>query len=305
MAAAQYNSYRALQAGYREAAEGIGKLWEDAVRVGPATHAELLATLDTSVGQQQSATYLAGAFDSLNTFEALNKAFKGRRDEVAREINTFTESLVTDPGLAYNYVEQARHLQLRFTRDFRDAYIRMLVAQDGLKTIYAFDILGFPAITAAMLPDAPVFDDAVTWVRDAIRSLVGFGQLDQSYVLSISLRQSMKEAAWKAAIEVAGVTDPIRFTFLFDEGTCANQRHVRLRGVGACVLSRFASPWRLTIRAPEDSFFRYLSDKKTPVVQHDVPSVRLGRVLNRLPQRDPDVSGVVSLRNVSPLFVSG
>jgi hypothetical protein len=307
MSMAQQRSYDALRNGYDQANAYIQHLFPNFNGQGPVITGEFTSQELVNTGQKDSATALRDAAADQAWFENKNIGFKNRRDTVARDMNALLDSLMTKSGLAYNYVEQSDHLRTRFTRDFRDAYVRMLVARDGLNTIYGVDIPGFPEITPATPADAPIFDSAVTWVRDAIRYLVGFGQLDQSYVLTVSVRKVMQEASWNAAIAAAGAAAPIQFTFLFDEATfSANQRHVRLRGVGACVLSTATGPWKLTIKPPDDSFFHYLRRDRAgnltgTVNQRDVPPVRLGRVLPRLPQRDPDVSGAVSLRNVSPL----
>jgi hypothetical protein len=225
-----------------------------------------------------------------------NPGFRERRDGVARDVNGYTETLMTDSGLAYNYRDQSDHLQTRFLRDFRDAYVRMRVARDGLQLIYGKTIDGFPDV------DDSAFDKSVTWVRDAIRYLAGFAQLDQCYVLTISVRQLTTDTEWKNAIAAARPGAPVTFNFLLDEATLgADQRHVRLRGIGACVTGS-DGPWQLSIKPPATSVVHYLAaNAVVNVDQPDVPPVRLGRVLSRSGQIAPDLSGVASLRNVSPL----
>ena len=54
--------------------------------------------------------------------------------------------MMTNKGGPYNYQEQLEHSKRRITRDFGDAYARMLAARAGLLKVYGKTIPEFPEI---------------------------------------------------------------------------------------------------------------------------------------------------------------
>ena len=83
-------------------------------------------------------------------------------------------------------------IKTRFTRDYTDAYARLLVAQEGLNELYGYfdmpDVQHVP-LNNPKQGNLELLDEAVIWVRDAIRWLVGFGHLDQAWTAIFSIRE--------------------------------------------------------------------------------------------------------------------
>jgi hypothetical protein len=207
------------------------------------------------------------------------------------------------PGGAYNYQEQAAPIKLRFSRDFIDAYARLLAAQEGLTKLYNYTT-PLPPLPAAENPGYQgIFDDALIWTRDAIRFLVGFSHLEQSITTSISVKTTMGAQAWQKALNAAGASDAAVFQFDVPESTFPPYRALRLRGISVYSVSKQElAPWRVMIQPPRKATIRFADDGTLQSVdQTDVPSVVSGRVMTRFGQRDADVVGLTSLRNISPI----
>lgn len=133
----------------------------------------------------------------------------------------------------------------------------------------------------------------VLWVRQAINWLVRFSRLDQNYVRPITLKYLKK----KNLAQRTGET----WTFTVNEDLFPNQRHVRLRGVAAAVVSDGAKGlWQMEIRPPSQSFVRHLSGTRVDMDQSRVPQCYLGRVVDRSSFRDAEITGINALHNVSP-----
>lgn len=102
--------------------------------------------------------------------------FKRRRSEVAISINEAKHGARDSLGGALNFGEQMTPLAFRFTRDFVDAYARLLAADIALGELYNYTI-ALPPLPAPNAPYQSIFDAALVWTRQAIRFLVGFSHL--------------------------------------------------------------------------------------------------------------------------------
>jgi hypothetical protein len=138
-------------------------------------------------------------------------------------------------------------------------------------------------------------DAVVLWVREAINWLVRFSRLDQNYVLPISLKNLKKK-------KLAERKESDNWNFTITEDLLPNQRHVRLRGIGAAVVKEDGAKglWQMEIIPPRNSVMRHLSGTKVDLDQTQIPQCYLGRVVDRNSFRDAEVSGINALHNASP-----
>jgi hypothetical protein len=255
-------------------------------------------------GDKASINERRHAREAKATWDTKDVLFQRRRSEVTIFMNEVKKHAMADSGGPYNYLEQMEPIRSRFGKDFHAAYSILLAAQHGLQLLY--DSKGI----LPLIIDEPLkgkftsFDACVSWARDAIRFLIIAGQLDQNYVLSLSVKTNMGEDFFTKALANEG--DTVKLTFEVLEARFAAQRLVRLRGISACVVeSTPGDTWQMTVRAPVRSIGRFVSDadaaEPNKLDQSMVPPVRLGRVQTRQSQREPDVVGLTTLHNVSPL----
>jgi hypothetical protein len=239
-------------------------------------------------------------------WEDADVAFRRRRTGVARWIADLKARAFTEPGGALNFSEQMVPIKARFERDFRDAIARIFVAAQGLKDIYGYAVPLPDRITGVKSGAADsdaVFDDCASWVRDAVAWLTRFSYLDQNYTLPVSVRRAVGKDKWKLGLKNGFWLLPM------EENLFPNQAHVRLRGISAFVvfdqssvdLQRDSSLWNVALRAPKNGTVRHLDGTMVNIDQSFVPPARLARVGLRNSFRDPDITGVAAMHNVSPI----
>jgi len=130
--------------------------------------------------------------------------------------------------------------------------------------------------------------------------LVCFSQLDQNYVLPVSVRQFMKEDEWEAGRKIG------EWRFEVPESLFPEQRHVRLRGISAVVVMKRVDEddrqgvWLASISAPKESFCRHLSGDMVNLNQSQLPICRIGRISTREGTQEADITGAIALHNASP-----
>lgn len=239
---------------------------------------------------------------------------RDRRDALEKGVTDFKAASARARNGILNYSERLGPIYDSFYRDFTDALARVQVANTGLMALYGTadptrPELQLPKSVSPWLDSgveiaaAPrgVFDDTLKWVRDSIAYMVQLSHREQNYVLTVSLKK-LAGASWAPGLlngtwEQVGIPDALFKDSLMD------QRHVRLRGIGAFVVGGTSNDlWQVTVTPPKQSGCYFLnSDTRQPLDQRQVPSCRLGRVQTRSSVRDPDVLGVSSLHNVSPL----
>jgi hypothetical protein len=245
--------------------------------------------------------------------------FKRLRTMVTRQLADLKANAATMPEGVLNYPDRMAPIQARFDQDFGEALARIFVAQKGLRDIYGYEA-PLPEIVRAFADQSVTprsqkyFDDCLLWVRAAISWVIRFSQLDQNYVMAVSVRSLIGEQSWKQVVEAWKDNQeinkdfaPITFGFDVSEALFPQQRHVRLRGVSAFVVgSDMKGVWQLTATPPKTSYCRHLSTgrgregAKITLNQQRVPPVRLGRVGLRESLQQPDITGVSALHNVSP-----
>jgi hypothetical protein len=193
-----------------------------------------------------------------------------------------------------------------------------MAAADGLTKLFGFQV-PLPDVVISMqnripIPDDPgrrFVDECVEWTRNAIDFLVRFRQLDQNYVLPLSLRV-LAQIPHGQQLPANGV--PVSFTVpesLFqDVAGLIDDRNVRLRGLSSFVIETgdVSGLWEVTLRVPLQAFCRLHPSNVPPggpainqLDQSDVPPCRIATVERRTSQRDPAIVGAAALFNVSPL----
>jgi hypothetical protein len=156
----------------------------------------------------------------------------------------------------------------------------------------------------------------VAWVRQAKNRVAQFAQMDQSYVLAVSLKDLAK-----------GQWGPNRGEWTFDvpEELFKGQAHVRLQGLGLAVVNApealpiqaksksgqkaDADPgapkplgfWSASVSLPAMATVRNLSGATSELDQKALPSCYFGMVGDREASRDPEIGGGNAIRNVSPI----
>lgn len=202
-----------------------------------------------------------------------------------------------------DYAFQARALLLRIQRDLSDATDRLVVASAGLRDIYGYPE-DFPLLSIRSKGEDQFqlsrLDAAVVWVRDAIRWLAAFSQLDQSFVVSLSLKSLLGEKKFREVI--SGGTA----FFSIPSKHLVKHRYMRLRGLSAqSVTSRPTGVLSIELTPPRRGRFVVLDErgntKTLEVDQSTMPECVLGRVQDYRVAFVPDISGAISLMNASPM----
>ncbi|MGP8224752.1 MAG: hypothetical protein ACLQGT_01210 [Terracidiphilus sp.] len=248
-----------------------------------------------------------------NDWETANVAFRQRRTEVARRMAEKSIASYTEPGGALNYRERMHQVQLIFHRDFRDAMARMQVGAEGIKKIYGYDDPLPKSVLAALTggPASPIaYDEALIWTRNAIAFLVKFGQVDQGYVHTVSIKNLLGEDEFKKGKKISPWAT---WTIQVPRDLFPDQYYVRVRGLSLYIvpegglLSREHSEgvWMGSVRVPKTSFCEHLNFKTGEVSrmeldQSNIPSSMAGRISYRQNFRPPDVIGTSNLYNNSP-----
>lgn len=234
-------------------------------------------------------------------WEERNRLYKKLRADTARNSAELKVSAFTAPGGALNYRVQMAELQKRISRDSNDALSRLESAALGLKKIYGYEQILPPSIPKAIksrVADHQALDDVLIWVRDALSWLTRFKQLDQNYVLPVSLRSLIDEAAWIAG-KPEGKWQIVIPDTLFD-----GQSHVRLRGVRGYVYGcgQEAGFWRVELTPPTQATTRHLdSATRVNLDQSLLPKIVMPRVGSRLNAQEVEFVGTTTLYNTSPI----
>ena len=206
-----------------------------------------------------------------------------------------------------DYATQAKSFQERMDRDFKDAANRIMVASKGLRNIFGYSDLMLKQLEDIEKGSDNALDDAVAWVREAIRWLAAFSQNDQSFTLVISLKKAL-------GLEWPKLFDGTTLQFKIDNSLFDKHRYVRLRGLSASLLSQanvLAYPVQCVVRVPERAKYVAVGKDGTDIHLPDVdqgskvmPACTLGRVADARLSREPEVCGAISLMNASPIGIA-
>lgn len=221
------------------------------------------------------------------TLAARRAAFK-RRDDLTRN------------GGPLDYSAQASRIEARVERDFRDAVSRLHVAAKGLRVIYGRELelaeIWLPTATTGLL------ETAVRLVREEIRFLAAFAQLDQVFSVCHSLRTGVSPPVWQNFVSGAK-----ELAFELPEALLTRHTRARVRGLSCVALLKDQlHEWlSLEVSMPTDAAMLIPGSQSgvaiVPISQHDAPACTLGRISDYRSTMQPDVCGMISLMNLSPL----
>lgn len=229
-------------------------------------------------------------------WDSLNANFMRRRTLVARKYQDIKSRAATEVDGLLNYQKRLVPLKERFHSDFNYALRRLTAVRQGLSIIFGYNE-PFPSDANAI----DYFDKCLQWTRSAVQWLIRFSRQDQSLVLPISLRTLLGDTVYKQQRETG------LWEVVLDENLFPDLRHVRLRGITVFVEGDDATNklWQMTARPPLQSSFSHLSNKSVKIDQSQIPVCRLGRITGRDSRREPDVVGMSSLYNASPIGTWG
>jgi hypothetical protein len=226
------------------------------------------------------------------SWDTSNTAFQYQRTQVSRDMEIAKVKAATETAGVLNYGERMRPIRQRADVDFQESLAKLAATAKGLRLLYGYDVeLPRPGGVA-------FFDDCLLWVRKAINWLVRFRQLEQSFVLPISVRGLTPD--WGQSCHTG------QFSFTVLASALAYMRHVRLRGLSVLTVVKRgeedpASLFQATVVCPRTSTCVHLSGSTETLDQQFVPPCRIGRVTYRGNIREPDVVGSTALYNVSPI----
>lgn len=234
--------------------------------------------------------------EAKSDWDALNVSFQVRRTKVARKYQDIRFKATVSHDGVLNRAKRLEALRERFRKDFRDAFSKLLKAEEGLKEVY-----GYIDPLPRSFDSLDHYDECLLWTRDAIQWIVRFSRREQSMVMPISLKDVIGNSAWKEGKKTG------QWTFTLRSSDFPDLYFLRLRGIGAYVDDKcgyHGRLWRIRLELPSKGvFYRGTYDSKDTgtLDQSDLPSARLGRVTQRDYPRDGDVVGTSSLHNASPL----
>ena len=236
-----------------------------------------------------------------------------RSERAQAERDAFWEKVfqAQTPGGLFNYSERIAPVERHFSLDFREALARLVAARRGLKELYEYGP-PFPQEGTA-----GYFDGVVLWVRQAKDWLAQFAQMDQDYVLAVSVKDLAK-SQWEAGRSAA------EWTFDVPAELFPGQAQVRLRGLGLAVVGEpeaadagaqkakaaqkaDALPlkpvgfWSARLSLPPTATVGHVSGATNELDQKSLPACHLGRVADRDSSREPEIAGVNATYNASPI----
>jgi hypothetical protein len=233
--------------------------------------------------------------------------FSRQREQAAHDVVWERIAQVLHPASALNGQARMAPLERNFSTDFREALACLNAAAQGLKEVYDY---------APPLPQEGTlgyFDNVVAWLRQARNRLAQFAQLDQKYVLALSLKELTK-AQWAAGRSAS------QWTFALPAEMFNGQAYVRLRGLSVSVVGPSPEPaetgqkagrkteapkaegfWSARVSLPQKAGLRNLSGATRELDQSFLPVCYLGCITVRDAAREPEIAGARVLHNASPI----
>ena len=270
--------------------------------------AGLMARRFEALAASEAAKLRKESLDAQAKWSLADIGFRGERAQAERD--AFWEKVYqsqTTGGL-FNYSERIALLERRFALDLREALARLIAARRGLKELYDY-APAFPQEGTA-----GYFDEVVAWVTTVSGRLIQFSQLEQTYVLAVSVKE-LSKSQWEAGRSAS------RWTFDVPAELFEGQAQVRLRGLGLAVVGEPdgasagakgksgqveppAKPlgfWSARLSLPSDGMVRNLSGATHQLDQKSLPVCYLGRVADRDSPREPEIVAIRPSHNSSPI----
>ncbi|MDO1444613.1 hypothetical protein Q0590_00040 [Rhodocytophaga aerolata] len=229
-------------------------------------------------------------------WDKLNADFLRRRTLVARKYQDIKTKTATQDDGALNYAKRLVPLKERFHQDFRDALARMKAIEKGLKLIYGYN-LPLPSDESSI----DYFDNCLGWTRSVVQFIIKFSRRELNAIYPVSLRSLLGESNFKSQRKSGTWSFQIKES-LFNEMT-----NIRLRGISLSIVDNYTHKdriWQFQIQAPKDKAVdirHFLTGQTTTLDQSHLDPCIIGRVVERESFKIPDVVGLTSLYNASPL----
>jgi hypothetical protein len=234
-------------------------------------------------------------------WERDNQGYRRQRTDVVRKAAEAKVGAFTMPDGALNYREQMRPLADRMTRDAIDSLARLDAAEEGLRLIYG-RTSPLPASVRTAIDTGAVthaaMDDASRWTRDALSWLLQFKQLEQNFVMPLSVRSLCgSDEKWFAGLASGS------WSITVPPGLFSELAHVRVRGARAHVYGcgQDAGYWTLTAKLPKQGTVRHLAGAARPLDQKKLPVVIFPRTGSRINAPEAEFVGMHALFNASPI----
>jgi len=204
---------------------------------------------------------------------------------------------LSSPGRPFALYEQRDLTLKRLCRDYEEAVDRACVAEEGLKKLYN------QTGQASPLPsEAETLGTSITtlsaWIRNSLAWLVAYRQREQAFTRVVSVRSLMNRNAW-ALVKHSRDSYATRLQVPADLFRGYDNCHVR--GVAASLVGEAGTvPWTVMLRLPDEALYEN-SGQSVEVDQSGRNSCLLGRVENHRSARPPELCGVESLLDASPV----
>ena len=268
-------------AGYKQGAVPPDAQFEGAKLV--REHDLYVLDEQTSAAQQEAWSNEAASIRRARALE-----LRSARDHAIAALEARLRQLRVDAskeeGSALNFNERREALMARIDADFEEVKARVEKAAKGLKTIYSYGA------------DLPSSDTSLNWydryaiaVRKAISFLANLTRRDQSFVLTISLKQLLGEqefttnfGRWALSLTPKKIYFPPEYNL------------IRLRGAALSLITRVD---------PVNQVDSWSGDISVST-KDKTASCHAGRISLRQPLKEPDLLGEVLLHNLSPFTVS-
>lgn len=190
-------------------------------------------------------------------------------------------------------------LERQIAVDYQAARERIAAVIRGLELYFGFDTARDGA-----LEDNPSIFELSVWARKATNWLVKSSHKDQAITLTISLKEMLAGDWTKFASEMKSL-GRAECAFKLDSlpNLPASCYLPRLAGISAYYVSAtYEGPLAVAITVPKEAKTQRPSLGAMEIVELvQVATCYLGRVSNAKDMRPPEVAGVISLRNLSPL----
>jgi hypothetical protein len=233
--------------------------------------------------------------ESKAEYEKKDSEFKRRRRD--NERNALTLKLLASvlPGGPLNYQERMEPIQKRYQNDFQHAVDRLYAASEGLEKLYGYEDL-LPKRSAEH-PEMFI-GECVSWVRRAINFKVQFDQLDEKFILTLSLK-ALTAQNWST-----GRTSGL-WSFNLNRDHIPHGRnvfHLRLREIAVYIVGEGGKgTWNIAVKLPGTAESNHIGGARKTVDQSSIPPVLAGAVTGRTAFHSAQPVGSHSHRNTSPL----
>ena len=201
------------------------------------------------------------------------------------------------PGRPFALDEQRDLALKRLCRDYEEAVNRACVAEEGLDKLY-----GRVGQASPLPSEAETLGTSITtlsiWIRDSLEWLIAYRQREQTFTRVVSVRSLMNRNAW-ALVKHSRDNYATKLQVPVDLFRGYDNCHVR--GVAATLVGEAGTvPWTIMLRLPDEAVFEN-SGQSVEVDQSGRASCLLGRVESHRSARPPELCGVNSLLDASPI----